>query len=171
MGQVEDIWLVYILIGFSGVSRCFETPATQGLITEIVPDQMAMRAISVQSTGSKAVGALGGLVGGVVIAASSVPTALFMGAGIFLLGACVMMTMPRGKSERQASGLMGSDVLVEAVRGLLLVIRLYDLLDPLELARGFIRSCHAPASARRISSRVRSLTAPRRSVVRVSVVS
>jgi len=124
MDQVESLWPVFILVAFSGISRCFETPATQGLITETVPKQMAMRAISVQSTGSKAVGALGGLAGGVVIAALGIPTALFSGAVVFVLGALVMMTLPRGKSERQASGSVGSGVLHEAVKGLLLVIRL-----------------------------------------------
>lgn len=124
MDHIESIWLVFVLVAFSGISRSFETPATQGLITETVPRQMAMRAIAVQSTGSKAVGALGGLAGGVVIAASSIPTALFCGAGVFVLGALVMITMPRGKSERQASDSVGLDVLVEAVKGLSLVIRM-----------------------------------------------
>ncbi|MDP6037032.1 MAG: MFS transporter, partial [Candidatus Latescibacteria bacterium] len=121
MGYLGHFWVVYILVALSGISRCVETPATQGLITKTVPRQMAMRAIAVQSTGSKGVGALGALAGGVVIAALSIPTALFGGAGIFVLSALVMMTMPREVSEERT---FEPGVLIESVRGLSQVIRL-----------------------------------------------
>ena len=46
---IASPWPIFLLVAVGGVVHSFELPATQGLITDIVPRQARMNAISVQS--------------------------------------------------------------------------------------------------------------------------
>ena len=118
------IGLVFVLAALSGIGQSFEIPATQGLITDTVPKRMAMHAVALQSTGARAVGAIGSLTGGLVVASFGVAAALFTGTGMFLIGAAILTTMPRSGRRRQAAGAIGPGILLEAARGLASLMRL-----------------------------------------------
>ena len=120
----DHLGLVFFLLALSGIGRSFEVPATQGLITDLVPRGMAMHAVALQSTGAKAVGAVGSLVGGLVVAQFGVPAALFTGMGVSLIGVAILRTMPRSGSRRPAAGAIGPGILLEAARGLAALMRL-----------------------------------------------
>jgi len=90
-------WPIFVLIAIEGVVNSFETPATQGLITDIVPRHARMNAISVHSVGGRAVGALGALASGVTAELVGIPTALLAAMGAVLVGGAVVLWVPTVK--------------------------------------------------------------------------
>lgn len=122
--EIDAMWPIFLLIALGGVGQTFELPATQGLITDIAPPEMAMKAVAMQSTGSRAVGALGSLVGGLTIAALGIPTALFIGMGVYLIGAAVMATMPVYHTDRHTARPAGRSLIRDAVGGLAALMRI-----------------------------------------------
>jgi MFS family permease len=129
---INHLWMVFALVALGGIGQTFAVPATQGLITDIVPQRMVMRAVALQTTGARGVGAVGSLVGGLTITSFGVPAALNTGAFVFLIGAFVMATMPRYRSARTAPGTIGLRILMEAVTGLISLMRL-PIVGPLFL--------------------------------------
>ena len=87
-------WPIFVLIAIEGVVNSFETPATQGLITDIVPRHARMNAISVHSVGGRAVGALGALASGVTAELVGIPTALLAAMGAVLVGGAIVLWVP-----------------------------------------------------------------------------
>ena len=57
----EQLWAVFALAALSGIGRSFEVPATQGLITDIVPREMTLQAIALHGTAMRTMTAVGGL--------------------------------------------------------------------------------------------------------------
>ncbi|MEO2004865.1 MAG: MFS transporter [Candidatus Poribacteria bacterium] len=92
-GSYSMAWL-FALVALNGVGRPFEVSATQGLITDVVPRRLAMRALSVQSTGAKAVGALGSLAGGLAIAGFGATAPFLAGSAVFVIAAMATLTIP-----------------------------------------------------------------------------
>ena len=123
-GGLEQLWLFFVLVALSGIGPTFEVPATQGLITDIVDPQMSMRAVALQSTGSRAVGALGSLVGGLAIASFGVTAALAFAGIVFLIGAGLVTTLPTSKTSQIVSDKIDLGIVLEAVKGLNLLLRL-----------------------------------------------
>jgi len=122
---INHLWMVFALVALSGIGHAFEVPATQGLITDIVPRPMAMKAVALQLTGARGMGAIGGLVGGLAIASFGVSVALNSGACVYLIGACVVATIPRyGSARGAASGTIGPGIVVDAAKGLISLMRL-----------------------------------------------
>jgi MFS family permease len=101
LDDFELIWAVFVLAALSGVGRSFETPATQKLITDIVPKEMILQGVALQGTGTRAVGALGALLGGFVIHSIGTPAVLFGGAGVLVIGAAIIWTLPARSLERE----------------------------------------------------------------------
>ena len=124
LNGVDNIGWVFILVALSGIGQSFEVPATQGLITDTVPQRLAMRAVALQSTGSKAMGALGSLVGGLVITEFGVAAPFFTGAGIFLIGAIAMLAMPHRRGGSRVGSVVHPGILLEALKALAKLIRL-----------------------------------------------
>ena len=118
------IWMVFVLIALSGVGMSFELPAMQGLITDLTPKEMAMKAVAMQSTGNRAVGAVGSLAGGLIIAALGIPAALFIGMGVNLIGAAIMATMPALAHRHTTTRLSARRLLTDAVSGLTTLMRI-----------------------------------------------
>ena len=87
-------WPIFVLIAIEGVVNSFETPATQGLITDIVPRHGRMNAISVHSVGGRAVGALGALASGVMAELVGIPTALLAATGAVVVGGVIVLLVP-----------------------------------------------------------------------------
>jgi len=91
--NLEPLWLVFVALAFSGIGHSFELPSTQGLVTGSVPKDVRMNAVAVQSTGVRAVGAVGALASGITIEQLGVPIT-FITAGVILAigGALAFLT-------------------------------------------------------------------------------
>ncbi len=95
-------WPIFLLVAIGGIVNSFELPATQGLITDIVPRQSRMNAISVQSFGTRSLGAVGALAAGGIAEVWGIPAALITAAAAILLGGSVVAFVP---SMRTAVGM------------------------------------------------------------------
>ena len=115
---LEPLWVAFVLIALAGVSQSFEIPSTQALVTDTVPRRAAMNAVALQSVGARGVGALGGLIGGVVIAGYGIPAALLAGAFVSLIGGLVVGTMRRATPRRPPAGSRNASVLRDIGDGL-----------------------------------------------------
>ena len=124
LADVTSIWAVFLLVGLSGVGQSLEVPATQGLITDSVPRGMAMNAVTMQSTGARLLGALGGLAGGIVIKSFGVPAALFGACAAFLAGGIYMFFMPSLKPAAGAVRKLGANIFLESARSLGSLLRI-----------------------------------------------
>ena len=118
LSGLEPLWVAFVLIALAGVGHSFETPATQALVTDTVPRQSAMNAVASQSVGARGVGALGGLIGGVVMAKYGIPTAMFAGAIVSLIGGLVVGTMRPVASRRPRDRPRDTSVMTDVVDGL-----------------------------------------------------
>ncbi len=120
------LWPVFVITALSGVGQSFEIPATQGLVTDSVPAKLRMNAVSAQSVGARGIGAIGGLIAGVVTDGVGESMALFVGAGSFLTAAVATVFIRparpqiRGSSDRAATGL-GLGLIRQAGRDLALL--------------------------------------------------
>ncbi len=87
-------WPIFLLVAIEGVVNSFDMPAKQGLITDIVPREIRMNAISVHSVGTRAVAAAGALASGIVAEFLGIPIALFCAAGSVLIGGVIVLFVP-----------------------------------------------------------------------------
>jgi len=119
---LEPLWLVFVILAFSGIGHSFEIPSIQGMVTGSVPRDVRMNAVAVQSTGMRAVGALGALVAGFAIDSFGVPATLIASGVFFTLGGTVALIVNRGavSSVAQQTGSVVRDV----IEGLKLMTRL-----------------------------------------------
>jgi MFS family permease len=123
-GNHHQLWMIFTMVALSGIGQTFITPSTQGLITDIVPKHMAMKAVALQSTGARGVGALGSLFGGLAIASFGVPMALYAVGCVFLIGALAMATMPQYGKVQLPSKKINLKIVPEATSGLISLMRL-----------------------------------------------
>ena len=89
------LWPVFAVVALGGIGQSFEIPSTQGLITDSVPRKLRMNAVATQSIGARAIGAVGGLAGGLVIDSYGVPVALLIGSSAFILAAAGTLLIQR----------------------------------------------------------------------------
>ncbi len=101
---LQPLWGIYVLLAFAGIGSSFELPATQGLVTGSVPRRFRMNAVAVQSTGTRAIGALGALASGFAIDSLGVPTTLIGSGALFIIGGLVALVVSRGIDVRVRSG-------------------------------------------------------------------
>ena len=102
---IASPWPIFLLVAVGGVVHSFELPATQGLITDIVPRQARMNAISVQSFGTRSLGALGALAAGGIAEIWGIPAALMSAAASILIGGSVVIFVPAmGTAISRAAG-------------------------------------------------------------------
>ena len=155
LAGLEPLWVAFALIALAGVGQSFEIPATQALVTDAVPRRAAMNAVALQSVGARGVGALGGLVGGVVIARYGIPAALLAGAVVSLIGGVVVGTMRAPAARRPRAGTRDGSVLRDVVDGLRVMLALPLVRTLLALAVvvemfGFAYQSVLPAVARSV---------------------
>jgi MFS family permease len=94
--DLEPLWLVFVILAFSGVGHSFEHPSVQGMVTGSVPRDIRMNAVAVQSTGMRAVGALGALAAGFAINALGVPITFVVSGMMFVVGGLLALIADRG---------------------------------------------------------------------------
>ena len=155
LAGLEPLWVAFALIALAGVGQSFEIPATQALVTDAVPRRAAMNAVALQSVGARGVGALGGLVGGVVIARYGIPAALLAGAVVSLIGGVVVGTMRAPAARRPRAGTRDGSVLRDVTDGLRVMLALPLVRTLLALAVvvemfGFAYQSVLPAVARSV---------------------
>jgi len=97
---LEPLWLVFVILGFSGVGQSFELPAVQGMVSSSVPRAFRMNAVAVQSTGMRAVGALGALAAGFAISSLGVPVTFLASGSTFVAGGILALFANRGLQTR-----------------------------------------------------------------------
>lgn len=119
---LEPLWLVFVILAFSGIGHSFEIPSIQGMVTGSVPRDVRMNAVAVQSTGMRAVGALGALVAGFAIDSFGVPATLIASGIFFTLGGTVALIVNRGAVSSVAE--QTGSVVRDVIEGLKLMTRL-----------------------------------------------
>ena len=117
-------WPIYVLIAVEGVVNSFEMPAKQGLITDIVPRETRMNAISVHSVGIRSVGAAGALASGIIAEFIGIPAALFVAAGSILIGGVIVLFVPTIQSTARIARSSIRRIFREAVIGIRSMLRL-----------------------------------------------
>ena len=93
---LEPLWLMFVLLGLSGIGHSFEIPCVQGMVTGSVPRDVRMNAVAVQSTGMRAVGAAGALAAGLAIDRLGVPITLISSGVVFGIAGILAMIVNRG---------------------------------------------------------------------------
>lgn len=87
-------WPIFVLIALGGVVNSFDMPGRQGLITDLVPREVRMNAISLHAVGSLAVGAIGALASGITAELLGIPAALTAAAVLVLIGGAIVLLIP-----------------------------------------------------------------------------
>ena len=116
---LEPLWLVFVVLAFSGIGHSFEIPTVQGMVTGSVPRAVRMNAVAVQSTGMRAVGAVGALIAGFAIEALGVPTTLVASGIVFAGGGVLALLANRG--IRSAVNRRAGSVVADVIDGLRLM--------------------------------------------------
>ena len=119
---LEPLWLVFVILAFSGVGHSFEIPTIQGMVTGSVPRDVRMNAVAVQSTGMRAVGAVGALVAGFAIDQLGAPTTLVASGVVFAIGG--VFALIANKGVRTATVERTGSVVRDVVDGLKLMTQL-----------------------------------------------
>ena len=94
-------WPIFLLVAIGGVVNSFDMPAKQGLITDLVPRDVRMNAISLHSVGSLAVGAIGSLASGITAELLGIPAALTGAAILVLIGGAIVLLVPSVRAAGQ----------------------------------------------------------------------
>ncbi len=117
-------WPIFVLVAVEGVINSFEMPAKQGLITDIVPREVRMNAISVHSVGIRSVGAVGALASGIISEFLGIPTALLIAAGSILIGGFIILFMPATRSSLKRTRASIASIFRDAVVGIRSMLRM-----------------------------------------------
>jgi len=111
---VDDVvWVMIPLVGMVGALSSFEMPSAQAMAVDIVGADQATNAIATQSAGSRAVGIIGGITGGVLLGAAGGPAVFITAAVVFGSGALVVATigaLPRRETAEIRRSVIGNTV-------------------------------------------------------------
>lgn len=146
-------WPIFVLVAIRGVVNSFDMPAKQGLITDIVPREARMNAISVHSVGTRAVSAAGALVSGIIAEFLGIPAALLAAAISVLIGGVVVMFVPTIRTPIAQTGASVKNVFNDAIVGIRSMMRIPTVSTLLWMAIvveifGFAYDSVMPAMAR-----------------------
>ena len=146
-------WPIFVLIAIRGGVNSFDMPAKQGLITDIVPREARMNAISVHSVGTRAVSAAGALASGIIAEFIGIPAALFAAAGSVLVGGIVVLFVPTIQTTIRQTGASATRIFKDAIIGIRSMMRIPTVSTLLWMAIvveifGFAYDSVMPAMAR-----------------------
>ena len=146
-------WPIFVLVAVEGVVNSFEMPAKQGLITDIVPRETRMNAISVHSVGIRSVGAGGALASGIIAEFIGIPAALFAASGSILIGGIIIVFVPTVKTTIRRTSASADRIFKDAVIGIRSMMRMPTVSTLLWMAVvveifGFAYDSVMPAMAR-----------------------
>jgi MFS family permease len=100
---VTSIWQLYVILALKGAFQAIFTPAKNGKLKEILPDEYMERAASISTVidqGSKIVGPM---ISGVLVAVFSINAAFYIDAMSFLCSALLLTRVSRWASQRKSS--------------------------------------------------------------------
>ncbi len=117
-------WPIFVIVAIEGVVNSFDMPAKQGLITDIVPREARMNAISVHSVGTRAVAAAGALASGIIAEFVGIPAALFAAAGAVLVGAVIVLFVPTIRTTVRQTGASAKNIFKDAIVGIRSMMRI-----------------------------------------------
>ncbi len=117
-------WPIFVIVAFEGVVNSFDMPAKQGLITDIVPREARMNAISVHSVGTRAVAAVGALASGIIAEFIGIPAALLVAASAVLIGGIVVLFTPTIRSTARQTGASAKNIFKDAMIGIRSMMRI-----------------------------------------------
>ena len=89
--SLESVWPVIALLAAAGAMNCFELPASQALIPDVLGPADAMNGIAVCSVGLRAISAFGSLAGGFLMEIHGPTTSFATAAALHLIAAAVVM--------------------------------------------------------------------------------
>lgn len=146
-------WPIFVIVAFEGVINSFDMPAKQGLITDIVPRESRMNAISVHSVGTRSVAAVGSLTSGIIAEFVGIPAALFAASASILIGGVIVWFVPTMRSSARMARSSLARIFREAVIGIRSILRLPTVSTLLWMAIvveifGFAYDSVMPAMAR-----------------------
>ena len=146
-------WPIFVIVAFEGVVNSFDMPAKQGLITDIVPRESRMNAISVHSVGTRAVAAVGALSSGIIAEFVGIPAALFAAATSIFVGAVIIAFVPNVRATVNRSSASVARIFKDAVIGIRSMLRMPTVSTLLWIAIvveifGFAYDSVMPAMAR-----------------------
>ena len=146
-------WPIFVIVAFEGVVNSFDMPAKQGLITDIVPRESRMNAISVHSVGTRAVAAVGALSSGIIAEFVGIPAALFVAATSILIGTVIIAFVPNVRATVNRSSASVAQIFKDAVIGIRSMLRMPTVSTLLWIAIvveifGFAYDSVMPAMAR-----------------------
>jgi MFS family permease len=90
MDGISSAWSVLPIVGLSGVASAFVHPSLQALTADVAGPGRGLAGISLQQTGSRAIGVLGALLAGIASDQAGAAPALFGAAGVYAVSAAVM---------------------------------------------------------------------------------
>ncbi|MBH65486.1 MAG: hypothetical protein CL784_03075 [Chloroflexi bacterium] len=152
---LEPLWVVFVILAFSGVGHSFELPAVQGMVTGSVPRNIRMNAVAVQSTGMRAIGALGALAAGFAINLLGVPVTFLASGASFALGGVLALF---ANKDLQAGGAQRSGSVVrDTIDGLKImstmpIVRMILITAVVVEIFGFAYGAVMPAVAKEVLS-------------------
>ncbi len=149
----SNSWPIFLLIAVGGVVNSFEMPAKQGLITDIVPRDARMNAISIHSVGIRSIGAGGALASGIIAEVMGIPAALFAAAASVLLGGVIILFVPSMHAAVRDDRKPAMTIFSDAVGGIKTLVRMPTVSTLLMVAVvveifGFAYEAVMPAMAR-----------------------
>ncbi len=124
MSDITSTWPIFVLISILGAVNSFDVPAKQGLITDIMPPETRMNAISLYSVGFRAVGAGGALASGIIAEFIGIPIALFTAAGSILIGGVIVLFVPTTRQIIQTTGVSLLQISREAIAGIRSILQM-----------------------------------------------
>ena len=146
-------WPIFVLVAVEGVINSFDMPAKQGLITDIVPRETRMNAISVHSVGIRSVGAVGALASGIIAEFMGIPAALFAASASIFIGGAIVLFVPTIRTSLRRTSASISPIFRDAIIGIRSMLRIPTVSTLLWMAIvveifGFAYDSVMPAMAR-----------------------
>jgi MFS family permease len=107
--SVTSIWQLYVILALKGAFEAIFTPAKNGKLKEILPDEYMEKATSISTVIDQGSKIIGPMISGVLVAAFSINAAFYIDAISFLCSALLLTQVSRwaskGKSGEGAEGM------------------------------------------------------------------
>jgi MFS family permease len=104
IGGAADVWMLALLAGLTGLGTGFFSPASTGLMPEIVPAEDLQEANALRAAGVSAGEILGPLAAGILVAAAGAGWAIAVDAATFAISAAFLLGLrPPARPARVAA--------------------------------------------------------------------
>lgn len=121
---VTSIWQVYVILIVRGVFEALFTPAKNGKLKEIIPDEQMEKATMISTVIDQAAKILGPVLGGALLAVMDISVAFYLDAASFILSALLLLGVQRGRQPRAAADeLHKRSIMHELKAGMQFVLR------------------------------------------------